>query len=544
MCAKRLEMRDLFVEIQEQLKTVFPTLVGMLIYRMPWLISLRFVGGIGEDELAAAAFANSLCNMTGMALSVGLSSAMTTLTAQSRGHLQARQQSTEEKSDNNNGEIELASLLNEGEDPVTSQAVEEGVPAPPSKSEEQQQLLPLVYLYRGLFIQLLFVVPISCWWLYGVKPVLMLLGLGEKLSTMTEVYLRILTPGLLSYSINWTLVSWLQAIEMSDVPPYAAAVGLALHIPANYFFMNTLGFGYLGCAVATVMFQFIQPLQLITYLFFTRKGSQLTLERMNASAVGRSELSLWKELKTAVFSLSGILQYLSLAVPGIVVMSEWWASELSVVLSGGLTPSSELALGAMTIFQSMNTFCFTFGIAFSVAGAVRVGKLLGANDAQGAAFASKVTILCTAIVSGLIATVLFFTPHTFFPSIFAPTSDELVLETSRLVPLLSLYIFADALACAFNGIIKGCGRQVVTMPVILIAYWVVGVPLAYYMAFVRHNGVLTCDDGSYFCGDVGLVLGMTTGTWLHMFLLGAVVLGCTNWEGQARKARERLSGSS
>jgi hypothetical protein len=33
---------------------------------------------------------------------------------------------------------------------------------------------------------------------------------------------------------------------------------------------------------------------------------------------------------------------------------------------------------------------------------------------------------------------------------------------------------------------------------------------------------------------------MTVGTWVHMLLLGAVVIGTTNWEAEAKKAKERV----
>jgi MATE family multidrug resistance protein len=136
---------------------------------------------------------------------------------------------------------------------------------------------------------------------------------------------------------------------------------------------------------------------------------------------------------------------------------------------------------------------------------------------------------------------LYITPHTFFPSIFAPAADELIYEASRTIPFLSLYVFGDAMASAFNGIIKGCGRQVDAVAVVLVSYWVIGVPLAYFMTFVLHDGVLNCEDGSFFCGDRGLLLGMTTGTWMHMLLLGCVVLFATNWKEEARRAGERAN---
>ena len=78
------------VELDEQLTTAIPTLYTMVLYKIPWLISLRFVGGLGAEELAAAALATTICNVTGMSLSVGLSSALTTLASQAKGELLTR----------------------------------------------------------------------------------------------------------------------------------------------------------------------------------------------------------------------------------------------------------------------------------------------------------------------------------------------------------------------------------------------------------------------------------------------------------------------
>jgi MATE family multidrug resistance protein len=534
-------------EISEQWKTAFPALAGLLLYKFPWLISLRFVGGIGAEELAAAALASTLCNVTGLSISVGLSSAMTTLTGQAVGDLHARQERMNPKrvkyedsddsiltsSEEQTGLLESAinvdenhQSTNQGEGEAT--AADSGTP-----------LLPLVYLYQGIFIQVLFVLPIGLWWISGIRPALISLGQGEQLATMTEEYLRILTPGLWSYSMNWTLTAWLQAVGMPDVPAFAAAFGLVTHVPANIFFIYTLQWGYLGSAYATVTFQLIQPFLMLTYLFLTHAGRVRTLRCMAAGAIGRTSLSFWVEANIAVSVVSGIIQHLGLALPGIITVSEWWASEIAIILSGRLIPFPDLALGAMTLYQSINSFCFMFPLGLSIAGSTRVGNLLGEGRPEGAAWAAKVTVLLAGIASALVGCILFLTPHGTFPSLFAPDEPDLILQASRLIPLLSLYVLADGLQSALNEIIKGCGRQVVTMPIVVVSYWIVGVPLAYYLAFVRHDGKMLCED-SYFCGDVGLVTGMTVGTWVHMLLLGAVVIGTTNWEAEAKKAKERV----
>lgn len=292
---------------------------------------------------------------------------------------------------------------------------------------------------------------------------------------------------------------------MADVPAYAAALGLVSHIPFNYFFIYWLGLGYLGCAWATTFFQLIQPFFMLFYLFGTANGRARILRNTVASSVGRTCISscFWAELRLAITSVDGIVKYLGLGVSGIITISEWWASEISIFLSGRLQPHPEVALGGMTLYQSINTFCFMFPVASAVAGSARVGNLLGSGNLLGADIAAKVSVASAMALSGTIGCVLYFTPHTFFPSLFAP-EDAVVEETSRTIPLLAAYVFADGVQVALNGIIKGCGRQCITMPIVLVAYWVVGLPIAYYFAFVSHQGLM-CDE--LFCGVVGLVTG-------------------------------------
>jgi MATE family multidrug resistance protein len=231
-----------------------------------------------------------------------------------------------------------------------------------------------------------------------------------------------------------------------------------------------------------------------------------------------------------------------LALPGIVIISEWWASETAIFLSGRLSPNPEETLAGMTIYQSINTFCFMFPMAFAISGTARVGNLLGAGLDQEAAWAGSVSVASAAIVSTLLGFILYTLPHDLLPSLFAPNETGVIYETSRTIPLLALYVIADGIQVALNGIIKGCGRQCITIPIVVVAYWVIGVPLAYYLTFVRHEGESSCDDASdKFCGDVGLVSGMTIGTWCHMLLLAVAVIGTTNWKEESRKAKDRVA---
>ncbi len=541
------------------------------------------MGLLGPEKLAAAALATTICNITGMSFSVGLSSALCTLTGQARGDLMLKGEQREKrelaikakkrtgraieeysamekehKSDDDHATTfgdrhdeelvaETSPLLeehlsisyggeqnNERHEHVLDNQTSE------TESSALPLLQPVVFLLRGMAIQFAIVIPIGLWWIKGLKPFLIALGQGEALSSLTETYLRILSLGLWGYSFNWTIISWLQSIAIADVQAFAAFVGFSTHIPFTLLFMDVLGCDYLGVAMATVTFQMIQPAIVCGYLFGTARGRERVLEGIGAKHVGRTYLTFWPEARAAVSSISGIKQYLSLALPGMVIISEWWASECITFLSGRLSPNPDISLGATSIYQSINTFFFMFPVGFSAASSARVGFFLGQNKPEGAKMATKIGVIFAGILSAVMGSILMFTPHEFFPSIF--TDDKDVLHTTALtIPFLAVYVFADGIQVALNGVIKGCGRQAIVAPIVIFAYWVVGVPLAWYNSFERHGGTSICDDADLTCGVRGLVSAMTLGTWVHFVLCFCVVAFAIRWNEEAKRAHDRMS---
>ena len=180
-----------------------------------------------------------------------------------------------------------------------------------------------------------------------------------------------------------------------------------------------------------------------------------------------------------------------------------------------------------------------FPMGMSVGGSARIGNQLGSGNSKGAQLSAIVCISTSGLLSAILGSVLYFTPHAVFPSLF--TSDKALIDTtSQVVSLLSIYVIGDGMQASLNSIIKGCGRQCALMPIIIIAYWFVALPLAYHFAFVRSGGSTECSDKS-FCGVVGLVAGMTIGTWTHFVLLAVYCFGMIDWKKESKLAKERLS---
>ena len=47
-------------------------------------------------------------------------------------------------------------------------------------NDDKNVLIPLTYLYRGIFIQMLFVLPVGVWWLHGIDTLLVRLGQDKE----------------------------------------------------------------------------------------------------------------------------------------------------------------------------------------------------------------------------------------------------------------------------------------------------------------------------------------------------------------------------
>ncbi|GMI16193.1 hypothetical protein TrLO_g12938 [Triparma laevis f. longispina] len=459
-----------------------PVTLNMIFYRLPWLASLHFVGnldlleGLGSP-LAAAALASTIANVTGLSIVIGLSSSLSTLSSQSFGHLQN------------------------------------------SSSSQLPQ-----FLTTGLTVHYLFTIPIALMWLTELPyKALIALGQPEVLSRNTGEYLKLLSPGLLGHTLMFTLMPFCQSIGLSKIPAISATLAAIIHVPLNLLLIPS--YGYLGAASATSITQWIGPLIVYLIIFVIRKS--------HTRAITKSQ-----DL-TLCFNGTNpklIFQYLRLGLPGLITISEWWASEVAIFLAGHLSPSPETGISAMTIYQSLNSSCFMFAVGFSVAASSRVGKFLGMHEPVSAKYASRIATFGACLASGTLGFFMYTTDHTILPRLFT-NSEEVVQATAATLPLLSLYVFADGVQVTLSGVLKGCGMQMWMMPVVVFSYWFIGLPFSYYVTFVLNKGE-ACGHGM--CGVVGLTSGMCLGTWVHFLLMIYLVECKVDWKEMSERAIDNV----
>lgn len=450
-------------EALTQLSLALPVSLSMICNRVMSLTSVAFVGHLGPLPLAGAALATTLGNVTGNSIMVGMAGAVSTLGGQAFGA----------KSFPVLGEV----------------------------------------LQRALLILTIAAVPIAFAW-GAAEPALLALGQEPEIAHASALYIRALIPGLFFYAWNICVQAYLQSQRITRPSAVAGVVAACLHVPANLLFIRGFGLGFVGAGLATSWSNGVVLCINVSYLCFHPS-------RLRLAATRERTWEGW-DLKAATSEWG---PFLRLAIPGILMMAEWWASEANVLLAGWL-PDPEYNVAGVSIFQVTNALAFMVPVGFSVAVLTRASNELGAGRAAHARHAGKVGFALALAVEAVISAVILVAR--FHWAKLYTDDDRIVRLVSNLLVPLAVYTAFDGVLSIASGVIKACGRQWVAGPVVVLAYYVVGIPLACALSFGAGMGAM------------GLAIGATVGTVIHSVII-CVLVARTNWRGEVRRAAERLN---
>jgi Na+-driven multidrug efflux pump len=515
----------------EHLRIALPVSVNMLAYRAPWITSIAFVGRLGATPLAAASMASTLGNVTGISLLVGLSSALGTLGAQAFGA----------------GAYDAVGIA----------------------------------LQRCLLVFLGTCTAVSTFWLAGVEPFLVATGQDHEVARLAGEYMRLLTPGLWGAAVNFGLQKYLQVQGLTRPPAAASVVTAVLHVPLNYLFIYSAGLGWRGAAVATSVNQIITPLLLLCIMNCSdlgccslvgsrcvntlllpnasdashlssqspeaqKAGESIDLGRKSGAGGGASGggaaggaaaafrasdvyLKCWPGWRREAFQLAPMLEFCRLAAGGLVMIMEWWASEIAILMAG--VADGAVGLATLAVYQTTLSTIFMFSVGYQVSAATRVGQCLGRGLPMSARRAAAVAPTLVGLVTSCLA-LLLFVFRVPVPRLFVGAGEKtLARHVTRTYRFLCLYVIGDGISTAFGGVIQGVGKQNTAGIVVLLAYFGVALPVAYTLAI--RNGF----------GYMGCVGAMTLGTFLQCAGNGTIV-AAVKWPQEAQKARARALGAS
>ncbi|KAK9868409.1 hypothetical protein WJX84_004748 [Apatococcus fuscideae] len=360
---------------------------------------------------------------------------------------------------------------------------------------------------RAVLILWMTCIPISLLWWF-MEPLLLLIGQEPDVAHMTNMFLRCRIPGIFAYALFQGTQAYLQS-QGIVYPSMISSIAVCLIHPLYTWGLTYhTSLSYTGAAFAYSISNTLQA-ALLLIIVYVAGYQRSTFDGVSGEA------------------FKGWWTFFKLGLPSLLMLGEWWASEI-VTIAAGKLPQPQESLAAMSIFQQTNALSFMLPLGLSIAVGIRVANELGAGQAARAKHAALVAMEMSFVLAATLGSTIFLARGQV-GRVFTGDS-ELLKVTARVMILMAGYIGCDGLQTVLGGILRGTGRQATAVPVIFFSYFVLALPASYLFAFVLHWGV------------IGLSAGMFLGTICNSIIY-AILCIRTDWQKGVEEALERTGKS-
>nr|TKW35005.1 LOW QUALITY PROTEIN: hypothetical protein SEVIR_2G342800v2 [Setaria viridis] len=328
-----------------------------------------------------------------------------------------------------------------------------------------------------------------------------LLGQSPEIADAAAEFAYGLVPQIFAFAANCPIQKFLQAQSIVAPSAYILAASLALHVALSWLATYGMGLGLLGASLTLSLTWWVLVLGQFAYILWSPNAG-----------------FTW----AAFADLPGFAK-LSAASAVMLVLEVWYCQVL--ILLAGMLPDPQVALDALTVSTSIQSWVFMISAGLQAAASVRVGNELGAGNPRSAAFSAWMVTAVSAFVSAL-ASSLYFLLRDKLSYIF--TGGEAVSRAvADLCPLLVGTIAVCDIQPVLSGVAVGCGWQATVAYINIGCYYLIGIPLGVLLGFKFDFGVK------------GLWGGMIGGKLMQTLILIWITFR-TDWNKEVEEARKRL----
>lgn len=180
-----------------------------------------------------------------------------------------------------------------------------------------------------------------------------------------------------------------------------------------------------------------------------------------------------------LLKVDGIKEILRVGVPSAVQYGmEAGAFAVSGVMSGWL---GYIQQAAHQIALNMAAITYMVSLGISSAGSIRVANARGQGNVEQV---KKIgySNFTMAAVYGLICAFILFLGRNMLPQLFN-NEMEVLTYTTGLMILAGIFQISDSTQAVGIGLLRGVQDMKIPTFIVLLAYWIVGIPVGYFLAF-------------------------------------------------------------
>ena len=306
--------------------------------------------------------------------------------------------------------------------------------------------------------------------LLSAEGVLGALGQAPALAEGAGVYLAVAGWSIFPALMVMVLKSYLSALERTQIVLWATLAAVAVNAGLNYVLIfghfGAPEMGLLGSAWASLAAQLASMVVIVAYAIRAVPEHELFVRFWRADWE-----ALWR-----VFRLGWPIGITNIAEVGLFSAASLMMGWLGTV-----------PLAAHGIALQLSSMTFMLHVGLSNVATIRSGRSLGAGDLAELRTGAS-TVIFLSLVFVVLTVITFLTiPDVMIGLFLAPDDPDRAAVIAIGVTLMAaaaLFQAADSAQVMALGLLRGVQDTRVPMIIATIAYWGVGAPMAYVLAFV------------------------------------------------------------
>lgn len=320
--------------------------------------------------------------------------------------------------------------------------------------------------------------------IFAIEPTLHYMSQPPEVVLLAIPYLRIVALSIIPTMLFQTFRQFAEGLHKTRMAMVIVIVSNVINIALNYVLIyGKFGFpemGLNGAGLATLIARIIMGVWMAAYIYY---GKYFTAYRAG--------------FRIGQYSKQLISKILHIGIPaGSQFLFEAGAFGFSAVMMGWIGTT---ALAAHQIAINLATISYMTTSGLGAAATIRVAHFLGQADFRTMRRVAFVMIVMAAFIMALWA-VLFITGKRFLPLLYI--QDEAVLALAApLMIIAGFFQLSDGMQVVCAGVLRGLKDVKIPSVLIFVAYWVIALPLGYWLAFPMGFGA----NGVW----IGLLVGLT-----------------------------------
>ena len=348
------------------------------------------------------------------------------------------------------------------------------------KREEEIPVMVRQFLYIAVLISIILVIALNTL----AAPIVDSLGMDAKIATITKNYLYYESFGVLSIFLYVVLRSFMDSLGLTRLSMIMMIISVPVNITLAYGFI----FGKFGMPEVGGAGNAIAVSLTYTVLFFIALFLTLKHPKINKYKIFKKEgirFKYWGE----IFKL-GIPIAIATALETVVF------STLSLMVSRfdtTIIASHQAAL-------NFSGFLYSLPVSVANTATIIVAYHVGAKNYKIAKSYTALSVALGVISSG-VAGLIVLLFDTQIPYLYSTDSGVIDLTAHLLIFAIG-FALCDSFASALAGVLRGYKKVVPICLAMFVGYYIVGIPVAYYLVFTKGVGI----DGLWIGWIIGLAV--------------------------------------